>query len=63
MKKTLSAFALSFAVAGGAFAGGFDEPEMEKEIIIEETETSSSSAGVIIPLIALLLIVAVASAD
>ena len=59
MKKVALAAALS--VAGtAAFAGGYAEPVMEPEVIVEEA--SSSAAGIIVPLM-LLLVVAAAAAD
>lgn len=60
MKKF--AIAAAFAVtASTSFAGTIDEPIVEPEIIIEETETSSSSGGIVIPLLLLAVVAAAAS--
>ncbi|MEM9522728.1 MAG: hypothetical protein AAF982_01835 [Pseudomonadota bacterium] len=56
MKKIACAAAFSLA-ASTAFAGSYDDPIIEPEIIVEET--SSSSAGILVPL-ALLVLLAVA---
>lgn len=56
MKKIALAAALSVA-ATSAFAGGYSEPVMEPEVIVEDT--SSSAGGILVPLLAILLIAAV----
>ncbi|SIO49194.1 hypothetical protein SAMN05444722_2642 [Rhodovulum sp. ES.010] len=58
MKKIALAAALSVA-ATSAFAGGYSEPVMEPEIIVEDT--SSSAGGIIVPILALILFAAAAS--
>ncbi|ARE40647.1 hypothetical protein RGUI_2506 [Rhodovulum sp. P5] len=58
MKKLALAAALSVA-ATSAFAGGYTEPVIEPEVIVEDT--SSSAAGILVPLIAVILIAAAAS--
>ncbi len=58
MKKIALAAALS-VTAPAAFAGGFVEPQMEREVV--KASTSSSSAGVIVPLLLLVVIAAAAS--
>lgn len=58
MKKIALAVAVSVA-ATSAFAGGYSEPMMEPEIIVEDT--SSSAGGIIVPILALILIAAAAS--
>ncbi len=59
MKKLVLAAALT-AAASTAFAGSMEEPIMEPEIIVEEQ--SGTSAGAIwVPIIALLVIAAVAA--
>jgi len=56
MKKIALATALSVAATAG-FAGGYSEPVMEPEIIVQDT--SSSAGGVIVPILALILFAAV----
>ncbi|GGH55222.1 hypothetical protein GVY41_10810 [Frigidibacter albus] len=60
MKKIALAAALSVA-ASTAFAGGYVEPIVQPEVIVEDT--SSSSAGIIVPILLLILVAAVVSAD
>ena len=62
MKKFVLAAAFAGA-ASTAFAGGFDEPIIEPELVIEEVAEagSSSAGGMIIPLILLALLAAAAS--
>ncbi|MBL3568290.1 hypothetical protein DSD19_09830 [Rhodovulum sp. BSW8] len=58
MKKI--ALAAAFAVAAtSAFAGGYSEPMIEPEVIAQDT--SSSAQGILVPVLALILIAAVAS--
>ncbi len=59
MKKIAVAAAFSIAVTG-AQAGGLDAPQMEPEVIIEET-SASSAGGVVIGLLLVALLVATAS--
>ena len=60
MKKTLLASAAIAMAATPALSGGYVEPIVEPEIIIEDT--ASTSAGIIVPLMLLVLIaVAIAS--
>ncbi len=59
MKKIAFAATLAFVVTG-AEAGNLDEPQMEPEVIIEETATSSAG-GVVIGLLLVALLVATAS--
>ncbi|MBK1636124.1 hypothetical protein [Rhodovulum adriaticum] len=56
MKKIALAAAVSVA-ATTAFAGGYSEPVIEPEIIVEDT--SSSAAGILVPIVALVLVAAV----
>lgn len=58
MKKLALAAALSVA-ATTAFAGGYTEPVIEPEVIVEDT--SSSAAGIIVPILAVILLAAAAS--
>lgn len=58
MKKVALAAALSVA-ATTAFAGGYAEPVMEPEVIVEEA--SSSAGGIIVPLMLLLIVAAIAA--
>ena len=58
MKKVALAAALSVA-ATTAFAGGYEEPIIEPEIIVEDT--LSSNAGVLVPILVLVLLAAAAS--
>jgi len=58
MKKLALAAAFA-ATASTAFAGGYAEPVIEPEVIVQDT--SSSAQGVIVPLLALILVAAVAS--
>ncbi|TCP61103.1 hypothetical protein EV663_10650 [Rhodovulum bhavnagarense] len=58
MKKIALAAALSVA-ATTAFAGGYSEPVIEPEVIVEDT--SSSAGGVLVPILALVLIAAAVS--
>ena len=61
MKKL--ALAAAFAVAGTtAYAGGFSEPVMEPEVIVEES-SGTSAGGIVVPLLLLLVIAAVVAAD
>jgi hypothetical protein len=60
MKKVALAAALSLA-ATSAFAGGFVEPVMEPEVIIEET--AGTSGGIVVPLLLLAVVAAVAMSD
>ncbi|ANB33180.1 hypothetical protein M2324_000779 [Rhodovulum sulfidophilum] len=61
MKKLAlaAAFAATAATASTAFAGSYAEPVIEPEVIVQDT--SSSAQGVIVPLLALILVAAVAS--
>jgi hypothetical protein len=59
MKKLVLAAALTGA-ASTAFAGGFSQPVMEPEIIVEET-AGTTAGGIVVPLILLALIAAVAA--
>ncbi|TCO73462.1 hypothetical protein [Rhodovulum euryhalinum] len=52
MKKIALAAALSVAATAG-FAGGYSEPVMEPEVIVEDT--SSSAGGILVPVLALIL--------
>lgn len=61
MKKLALAAALSVA-ATTAFAGGIAEPEMEPEVIVEDT-SSSSGGGLVVPLLLLVLVAAAVAAD
>ncbi|WP_414898941.1 hypothetical protein [Rhodovulum sp. YEN HP10] len=58
MKKLALAAAFA-ATASTAFAGGYSEPVIEPEVIVQDT--SSSAQGVLVPLLALILVAAVAS--
>jgi hypothetical protein len=50
MTKHMIAGALALTLSTGAvFAGGFDDPIVEEDVIIEET--SSSDGGILIPLL------------
>ena len=62
MKRIALAAVVGFA-ASTAFAGGFDEPQIEPPVMIDVvgTEGSSSAGGMIIPLILLALLAAAAS--
>ncbi len=60
MKKIALAAALSLA-ATTAYAGGYADPVVEPEIIVQDT--SSSAGGVIIPILLLLLVAAAIAAD
>lgn len=60
MKKIALAAAVSVA-ATSAFAGGYQEPYVEPEVIVEDT--SSSSAGILIPVLLLLLVAAAVASD
>lgn len=42
-----------------AFAGGYSEPMMESELVVEDT--SSSAGGILVPILALILFAAAAS--
>jgi len=63
--KTFKAAILASLIAAPAFAGGYAEPVMEPmiqpEVIVEDT--SSSSAGILVPILLLVLVAAVVSAD
>ncbi|ARC87221.1 hypothetical protein [Rhodovulum sp. MB263] len=58
MKKLALAAAFA-ATASTAFAGGYSKPVIEPEVIVQDT--SSSAQGVLVPLLALILVAAVAS--
>ncbi|MGR3435619.1 MAG: hypothetical protein ACU0CO_12140 [Shimia sp.] len=61
MKKLVLAAAFAGA-ASTAYAGGFDAPIIEPELVIEEVgNTGTSSAGILIPLILIALIAAAAN--
>ena len=62
MKSYLTSLALcASVVATTANAGGFAEPMMEPEVIVEEA--SASSGGFLVPLLLLAVVVAVASSS
>jgi hypothetical protein len=60
MKKIALAAALSLA-ATTAYAGGYADPIVEPEIIVQDT--SSSTPGIIIPILLLVLVAAAIAAD
>jgi hypothetical protein len=60
MKKIALAAVLAVA-ASSAFAGGYSEPMIEPEVIVEDT--TSSSAGIVVPIVAVLLFAAVATCN
>ncbi len=45
MYKILTTAAVATAMATSAFAGGYEEPELEGEVFVEESGSSASSAG------------------
>ncbi len=59
MKKILP-FVLAAAMAGPATAGNLTEPEMEPEVLAEET-AATSSGGILIPIFLLVFLAAAAS--
>lgn len=64
MKKMIATVAVASFVATSAFAGSLVEPEMEPMVEAMEEETNSSSdAGLLVPLMALLVVAAVAASD
>jgi hypothetical protein len=60
MKKIALAAVLAVA-ASSAFAGGYSEPMIEPEVIVEDT--TSSAAGIVVPIVALILFAAVATCN
>ncbi|MBS8225357.1 hypothetical protein [Vannielia litorea] len=45
MYKILTTAAVATALATSAFAGGYEEPELEGEVFVEENGSSSASSG------------------
>ena len=54
MRKLLTATALSAALANPLAAGGYVEPVLEPQVIVEDT--SSSAGGVLVPLLAIVML-------
>lgn len=62
--KTLAASALIASTIGGAaFAGGFAAEVIEAPVVIVEPVVVRSSWGIILPIAAVVLLIALASAD
>ena len=58
--KMIKAAVLASLVATPSLAGGMAEPVMEPEVVVEEA-AGSSAGGILVPILALVLIAAVAS--
>lgn len=62
--KTLAASALIASTIGGAaFAGGFAAEVIEAPVVIVEPVVVRSSWGIILPIAAVVLLIALASSD
>ncbi len=64
LTKTLVAAALIASTVGGAaFAGGFAAEVIEAPVVIVEPPAPRSSWGIILPIAAVVLLIALASGD
>ena len=63
MRKIIAAAAMVSLFAGSAMAGGFAEEVVEAPVVVVEPEAATSSWGIVIPLVALALLVALASSS
>jgi hypothetical protein len=62
--KTLAASALIASTIGGAaFAGGFAAEVIEAPVVVVEPVVARSSWGIILPIAAVVLLIALASSD
>lgn len=63
IKATAAALAITIAATSPLHAGGFAEPIMEPEVVIQETAAASAPGGIIVPLILLALLAAIGLAN